>query len=47
MTQMSLFTKQNRLTGLENKLIVTGKDEGKRQGVWDGRVHRAVLKMDH
>ena len=28
-------------------MVAGGKDEGKGQGVWDGHVHTAVLKMDN
>ena len=49
---MNLFTKQNRLTDLEKELMVARRLGGWRmerrdsQGVWDGHVHTAILKMD-
>ena len=32
MMQMSLFPKQNRLTDLENKFMVTKEEKGDREG---------------
>ena len=40
--------KRNRLTGLENKLMVTEKSGGRySSGVWDPHVHTAIFKMDN
>ena len=41
------LTKQERLTVLENELVVAG-ERGRRdsQGVWDGHVDIAMFKMD-
>ena len=38
MTQMNLFTNKNRLTGIENKLMITKGESGwgrDKLGVWD------------
>ena len=49
MIQMNLLQNRNRLTDLENELMVTGGKMGGRdsQGVWDRRVHTAIFKMDN
>ena len=37
-----------RLADLENELTVAGGRGGREsQGLWDGRVHTAVIKLDH
>jgi len=45
----SAFTNRNRLTDLEDKLMVTrGKGRERcRLGVWDGHAHTAIIKIDN
>ena len=47
---MNLFTKQNRLTNIKNKLMVTkGKNVAGRDksGAWDEHTHTTIFKTDN
>ena len=45
---MNLFTKLNRVTAVENKLMVTkGERRGSdKLGDWDWHVHTTIFKID-
>ena len=49
MKQTNLLQNRNRLTDLENELVVNGGrlGEGDDQGVWDQQVHTSVFKIDN
>ena len=49
MKQTNLLQNRNRLTELENELVVNGGrlGEGDDQGVWDQQVHTSVFKIDN
>ena len=47
MIQMNFLQNRNRLTDLENKLIVTRLGGRDRLGDWDWHVHTAIFKTDN
>ena len=46
---MNLFTQRNRLTDIENKLMVTKGERfvgSKKLDVWDQQIHATMYKID-
>ena len=45
--QINLFTKRNRLTNMQNKLMVTKEDSGgDKSAIWDSQIHATIYKVD-